>query len=127
MSSRKANAMLGQPRNLHATKNAPGSQRTRSTTIAPWDEPSQDLGHDPADISPWEQDPQAMIRGTRPFNQSYFNDSPRDGTPPPRPFGIRQNTEETPDTEVEARRPSVASNETRSSISSRASGANGKF
>ncbi|KAK5950229.1 hypothetical protein OHC33_008697 [Knufia fluminis] len=128
MASRKGAAMVGQTHPAPSSKIPPSGLRARSTTIAPWDEPASDLARDPTDIAPWEQDPQAMIGGTRPFNQSYFNDAPRDYTPPPRPYvNSRHNSEVDPwDAEIGARRPSVASNDTISSIGSRNSAANGK-
>jgi len=113
------------------TKNPPASSRTRANTVAPWDEPTSDLARDrdPTDIAPWEQDPQAIIGGTRPFNQSYFNDPVKEGTTTPRPFiNSRHNSEIDPqDLDASARRPSVASNDTISSIGSKNSAANGKF
>lgn len=121
MDSRKANTMLGQTKAL-PTKNTPkGNPRARSTTIAPWDEPTSDLSRID-DISPFDVDPQTRIGGTRPFNQSYFNQSPRDT--PPKQFSSRQNSEEALGNDQNGRRPSVASNDTVSSAGSRGSAPN---
>lgn len=109
--------------------NKPGNNTlSRSTTIAPWDEPSSDFVRDrDREVSPLEQDPQAMIGGTRPFNQSYFNDNARDASLPPWPPSSNNTSEESPNISIDARRPSVASNETISSLGSKHSATNGKF
>lgn len=125
MASRKANERLGQSKPLQTIAKQGGAPLSKSTTIAPWDEPSSDLGN--FATAAWE-DPQARMRGTRPFNQSYFNESPWDTTAHPQPFSSRNGSEETPESsETNLRRPSVASNETISSIGSRSSGVNGRF
>jgi len=132
MTSRNAGAMLGQSKQpVSSTDNPRANPRARATTIAPWDEPTSALtkDRDPTDISPWEQDPQAMIEGTRPFNQSYFNDSVKEGLTAPRTFVSSRHTSEIDpsDFDTGARRPSVASNDTTTSIGSKNSAANGRF
>lgn len=112
---------MGQPKPM-AHPRATGGLRDRASTIAPWDEPSQEIGRT-RDVSPLDKDPQAMIGGTRPFNQSFFNEPPRDGTPP-WTFNSRNTSDEGPDALSDARRPSVASNDTVSSVSSKQSAAN---
>ena len=123
MSSRKVGATTGQSKPLTASAKQNGGPRMRSTTIAPWDEPAQDLART-NEVSPLEVDPQSMIGGTRPFNQPHFNEV-RDGTPPPKLFASRHNSEENHVGPGDHRRPSIASNETVSSLSSRNSAANG--
>ncbi|KAL2441188.1 Adenylate cyclase [Exophiala dermatitidis] len=101
-------------------------QQATSADIAPWaSRPPND-----ADIAPWEQDPQAQMGGTRPFNQSYFNDAPmgREGQGlSMRPDTARTNISDYPDFDIDARRPSVASATTVSSTGSRGSAVNGRY
>ena len=114
---RKAMAILGAnlgntyPQNPTATPQNNGA-------VAPWDDPPTSSA-----IAPWEQDPQAQIGGTRPFNQSYFNDAaPKDAQASNyRPSTSRTATSEQADFSGEARRPSLASISTMSSRASRAS------
>lgn len=72
MASHKVSAMLGQSNPLGGAPVSTNT-RSRSTTIAPWDDPPNDLNHE---IPPFDKDPQALLGGTRPFNQDYFNDHP---------------------------------------------------
>lgn len=119
--------MLGPSKALSTAKTPKGNPRVRSTTIAPWDEPTHEFTREQDDVSPFDVDPQSRMGGTRPFNQSYFNQSPREGPTPPRFFQSRQNSEEALGADPDARRPSVASNDTVSSLGSKGSGANRGF
>lgn len=92
--------------------------RAPTNAIAPWDEPGP---HDVDSIAPWETDPQAQMGGSRPFDQSYFNDPPTQPVSSTRPTTSRTNTD-SPDNWDDARRPSVASATTASSSGSKNSG-----
>ena len=128
---------FGNHRKAMPSSNTPSrspSQQNRNNVasnaaIAPWEQPPPNA----KDIAPWESapDPQAQIGGTRPFGQSYFNQSAEQvGQPSPglRPGTAKTGTTESPDPDsLDARRPSVASATTVSSQGSKSSGTGGKF
>lgn len=119
-------AIFGSPPNppTRQQPQPPSQQRSIGSEIAPWDtRPPND-----EEIAPWERDPQAQITGTRPFNQSYFNDAvPRESQAQMRPDTARTNISDSPDFDADARRPSIASATTISSTGSRGSAVNGRF
>lgn len=120
--TRKAAKFFGEDPSMQTPRKPQPKQREASTNIAPWDDPPAD-----ENISPWTQDPQAQLLGTRPFNQSYFND----GVPQNAKDGLRRpdtsRTDLSDDFDMEHRRPSVASATTVSSSESRGNTANGKY
>ena len=125
--SKKAMSFFGEDggfqNNSFQTPRKPQPNRTPSQSIAPWDDPPQDNP-----ISPWTSDPQEKIVGTRPFNQSYFNDSvPRESNNAvQRPDTSRTTTSDDFDPD---RRPSMASATTVDSSESKGGpvGSNGKY
>ncbi|KIW45382.1 uncharacterized protein PV06_03778 [Exophiala oligosperma] len=100
-------------------------QYTKDAEIAPW---MSRPPNEEDEIAPWERDPQAQIAGSRPFNQSFFNDQPSRDIQgfPARPETARTNASDL-DYDGDARRPSVASATTVSSTGSRGSAANGRY
>ena len=125
--SKKAMTFFGEDggfgSNSFQTPRKPQPNRVTSQSIAPWDDPPGDES-----ISPWAADPQSQITGTRPFNQSYFNDSvPKEAqaqTNLHRPDTSQTNTSDDFDPD---RRPSMASATTVSSAESKPLNSNGKF
>ena len=124
--SKKAMAFFGEDggQNSFQTPRKPQPNRAPTHSIAPWDDPPS---HD-ENISPWTADPQAQIVGTRPFNQSYFNDNtPKEAnTTIQRPETGQTNASDDFDPD---RRPSMASATTVSSAESKGApmGSNGKY
>src|SRR5271168_5402206 len=124
---RKAMAVLGGSDSNTSPRNPPSKPRNNSTSIAPWDTsspPSSNM------VAPWD-DPQAQIGGSRPFGQSYFNESSEEvgNLPAPaRPGTGRTGHSESPDyNENDIRRPSVASATTVSSQGSKTSTGGSRF
>ena len=129
--SKKAMSFFGEDggtQNAFQTPRKPQPNRAPDQSIAPWDDnPPAGKG-----ISPWTaEDPQAHIVGTRPFNQSYFNDTvPREAhTTVQRPDTSRTTTSDDFDPDRVDRRPSMASATTVSSADSKGGqlNSNGKY
>ena len=123
--SRKVMGILGGNDPNPQARRPPPQTPANNAAIAPWDQPAPPSK---SSIAPWDSDPQSQMVGSRPYQQSFYNEPEQVGQPPSsfRPGTAQTGTSDSPDF-ADARRPSVASATTVSSQGSKNSGTGGRF